>query len=153
MSASSILSRLRHKGQITEKEYRKLMEIKNMAKAEPCDTISREAVREFVERIQTIKNSHNENGTPINYGTICDLVIQGWKLMKLPSVQPSRKGHWIVDRKVVDKSRKPTTYHFDTHCSECGFKYAYTTDKEGSLVSNFCPNCGSYNGGDDNGNE
>ena len=55
---------------------------------EPCDTISREAVREFVERIQTIKDSHNENGTPINYGTICDLVIQGWKLMKLPSVQP-----------------------------------------------------------------
>ena len=29
MSASSILSRLRHKGQITEAEYRKLMDIKN----------------------------------------------------------------------------------------------------------------------------
>lgn len=29
MSASSILSRLRHKGQITEEEYRKLMNIKN----------------------------------------------------------------------------------------------------------------------------
>ena len=29
MSASSILSRLRHKGQITEEEYRKLMDIKN----------------------------------------------------------------------------------------------------------------------------
>ena len=29
MSASRILSRLRHKGQITEEEYRKLMNIKN----------------------------------------------------------------------------------------------------------------------------
>ena len=29
MSASRILSRLRHKGQITEEEYRKLMTIKN----------------------------------------------------------------------------------------------------------------------------
>ena len=61
---------------------------KQAVKQERCDVISREAVKEFVERIQTIKDSHNENGTPINYGTICDLVIQGWKLMKLPSVQP-----------------------------------------------------------------
>lgn len=58
-------------------------------------------------------------------------------------LEPSRKGHWIVERKVIDKSRKPTTYHFDTHCSECGFKYAYTTDKEDSIPTNYCPNCGA----------
>lgn len=41
MSASRILSRLRYKRQITEEEYRKLMDIKNMAKQfsskSPCD--------------------------------------------------------------------------------------------------------------------
>lgn len=40
MSVSRILSRLRHKGQITEAEYRKLMDIKSAAKhfsKSPCD--------------------------------------------------------------------------------------------------------------------
>lgn len=44
--------------------------------------ISREAVKEFVEYIQTIKDKHNVEGSPINYGTICDLVIRGWKLVE-----------------------------------------------------------------------
>ena len=49
------------------------------------------------------------------------------KLMEdAPTVEPERKmGKWIEDR-----------------CSECGC-YVYHGD-----VRNFCPNCGSYNGGD-----
>lgn len=102
-------------------------------KVECNDTISREAVREFVERIQTIKDSHNENGTPINYGTICDLVIQGWKLMKLPSVQPSRKGHW--KRFEDDKC-----YWYG--CSRC--KHEVPRNEWGyDDFSPFCPNCGA----------
>ena len=54
-----------------------------------------------------------------------------------------KTGRWINDREVVDKSRKPTTYHFETHCSECGFKYAYTTDIKDSIPTNYCPNCGA----------
>lgn len=46
------------------------------------DVISRQAVKEFVEYIQTIKDKHNDEGSPINYGTICDLVIRGWKLVE-----------------------------------------------------------------------
>lgn len=52
------------------------------------DCISRAEVQKFVSYIQSIKDSHNEQDTPINYGTICDLVIRGWKLMELPSVTP-----------------------------------------------------------------
>ena len=72
MSASSILSRLRHKGQITEAEYRKLMDI----------------------------------------------------IDSLPSVRPSRKGHW---------TGATMTYRY--RCSECGNMAEYE--------ENFCPNCGA----------
>ena len=73
-----------------------------------------------------------------------DMTVHEFVEDELPSVTPSRrKGHWIIDREVIDTTRKPTTYHFDTHCFECGFKYAYTTDKEDSIPTNFCPNCGA----------
>ena len=50
---------------------------------ESCgDVISRQLVVEFVEYIQSIKDKHNDEGSPINYGTICDLVIRGWKLVE-----------------------------------------------------------------------
>jgi len=45
------------------------------------DLISRQAVEEFVKYIQSIKDKHNDEGSPINYGTICDLVIRGWELL------------------------------------------------------------------------
>ena len=53
------------------------------------DCVSRAEVQKFVSYIQSIKDSHNEQDIPINYGTICDLVIRGWKLMELPSVTPT----------------------------------------------------------------
>lgn len=46
------------------------------------DCISRQEVKEFVEYIQTLKDKHNDEDSPINYGTICDLVIRGWKLVE-----------------------------------------------------------------------
>lgn len=49
---------------------------------EPCENcIDREEVKKFVEYIQTIKDNHNEKGNPINYGTICDIVIYGHRLL------------------------------------------------------------------------
>ena len=92
MSASSILNRLRHKGQITEEEYRKLMDIKNMAKhkaqQEPCeDAISREAV------LRVIDGWYEQNRDTEN---IEDLIIL---ITYMGSVQPSHKEqeikYWI----------------------------------------------------------
>ena len=60
------------------------------------DLISKTEVRKFVEYIQSIKDNHNENQTPINYGTICEIVIEGWNLLKLPPVKKEpNTGHWI----------------------------------------------------------
>ena len=44
--------------------------------------VEKQKVLEFVRNIQRIKDDHNENRIPINYGTICGLVIEGCKLVK-----------------------------------------------------------------------
>ena len=44
--------------------------------------VEKQNVLDFVRNIQRIKDDHNENGKPINYGTICGLVIEGWQLVK-----------------------------------------------------------------------
>ena len=69
------------------------MAIKALEQQPSDDCVSRAEVKQFVEYIQSIKDSHNAEGTPINYGTICDLVIRGWKLMELPPVTPTQR--WI----------------------------------------------------------
>lgn len=43
--------------------------------------IPKEEVREFIESIQKIKDNHNEHGEPINYGTICGILIEGYRLL------------------------------------------------------------------------
>ena len=42
----------------------------------------KEALINLVNAIQEVKDDHNENGTPINYGTICSLVIIGHRLLQ-----------------------------------------------------------------------
>jgi len=67
------------------------------------------------------------------------------RLLSLPSAHPERKtGKWIEDRD--ERFVK---------CSECGME---TTKNElmgialfGEKEPHFCPNCGSYNGGEQNG--
>lgn len=57
-----------------------------------------------------------------------------------PTIEPMRKkGKW--KRRLVDSG-----FNADWHCSECGWKTAL--EEHGY---NYCPNCGSYNGGDNNG--
>lgn len=60
----------------------------------------------------------------------------GERLRNLPSVQPSRKGQWKY-------------FYQNYECSECGFVVA-DSDVETDGYE-FCPICGSYNGGDTNG--
>lgn len=56
---------------------------------------------------------------------------------QLPSAQP-RKGKWMPDN---------TNYYDERHiCSECNANYKVDTCM-GKPSWNFCPNCGSYNGG------
>lgn len=54
------------------------------------------------------------------------------RLKKLPSVSPQPKvGYWIEDE-----------YEMKVWCSACG--------EENDKCSKYCPNCGSYNGGNEN---
>ena len=45
------------------------------------EAIPKEEVRQFIENIQKIKDNHNEYGEPINYGTICGILIEGYRLL------------------------------------------------------------------------
>ena len=64
------------------------------------------------------------------------------RLKALPSAQPERKkGEWQIT----------DAYPHNVYCSECHTRFAQThwsVWEDGSLPRNFCPNCGSYNGGE-----
>lgn len=49
--------------------------------APTVEAIPKEEVRQFIESIQKIKDNHNEHGEPINYGTICGILIEGYRLL------------------------------------------------------------------------
>ncbi len=58
--------------------------------------------------------------------------------------QEPRKGHWIIDtHKIRAFGKKYETHDYSVHCDKCNYACDYTTDKHGSLASNFCPNCGA----------
>ena len=58
----------------------------------------------------------------------------------LPSAQPERKkGKWIPQDLNKHYGMTSTTVYYYPKCSMCGESANYT---------NFCPNCGSYNGGE-----
>ena len=82
------------------------------------DAISREAVLLFIEKVK-------ESGIA-NYGSLLDIATE---VRNLPSVQPSRKGHWIYDDECKEHG----------HCDKCGFK----TDLVDGEPHNFCPKCGA----------
>lgn len=57
--------------------------------------------------------------------------------------QEPKMGHWKLDTlKIRAFGTKNETYDYSVYCDNCGYTWDYTTDKKGSLVSNFCPNCG-----------
>ena len=91
---------------------------------EPCaDMVSRDAMWEVLQRL---------------YGTEGELVEE---LMSLPPVLPMPKmGKWVYDK-------ERDSYK----CNLCGFFCA--EDKLGAIPTNYCANCGSYNGGGMNENK
>lgn len=63
-----------------------------------------------------------------------------WEEVKaLPSVNPQRTGHWIQTQEKDDA--EPCILW---ECSCCHKEFRSVVHK----VSNYCPSCGSYNGGD-----
>jgi hypothetical protein len=64
-------------------------------------------------------------------------------ILELLEQQP-KIGHWIVDvHRIRAFGSKNETHEYSVHCDKCNYVWDYTTDKERSLVSNFCPNCGA----------
>ena len=113
---------------------------------EPCeDIISRKSIKQklqehhdfFVNAYGGFSNLPQNDKSRVDEITNCIAMV-----VNEPSVTPQepRKGSWISSNGV------PYTY-FNSFivCSECG--------KHPKEKSDFCPNCGSYNGGASNGNE
>ena len=66
------------------------------------------AVRGYVGNIQAIKDAHNTDKFPINYGTICDITANGWKL-----IEELKKSDWIpvTERLPKERGEYQVTYH------------------------------------------
>lgn len=97
----------------------------------------------------------------ISRQSVIDLMMQKWgenfsgdsamqesidAIRVMPSVTPQepKTGHWIIDvHKIRASGSKNETHDYSVHCDKCNYAWDYTTDKEKSLVSNFCPNCGA----------
>lgn len=94
-----------------------------------CDnTVSREAVIEWLKAKDIIKMSWQEENARK-------------ELSELPSVQPSRKGHWIEERNDYGEIQ-------GWHCDKCYEDSGFTTDCKWG----FCPNCGADMRGDTDAN-
>ena len=112
----------------TEKDVTRLLSL-SFPQPEPCeDAVSRADVLEcFADLYDTFEDCSK--------GIINELHRKFEDLRTLPSVTPKRKtGQWLDN------------YQYGYKCSECG---AYLEIDCGDVEMNFCPNCGSFNGGAD----
>lgn len=106
------------------------------------DALSQQPCEDCISR-ETVKQLYYKDGY-IAFRKICNL----------PPVTPKEKtGRWREDANKIDAQFGRHTYI----CSECG-KYAeyFISGTEvwwDRIKPNYCPNCGSYNRGGDNGNE
>ena len=111
------------------------------------DSISRKAIIDEIWKLRRSQQMLDDTQR-------ADLVMHGMYLVekaveKLPSVQP-RKGKWILDEDPHDG---------DCRCSACLMAIDQLHERNHGLLNaltggkwwtfyNFCPNCGSYNGGE-----
>ena len=77
-----------------------------------------------------------------------DGIDEQWKkIVAAPTIEPERpKGEWII-------KENPGTGWYRVTCSECGEDVTSTAPCIGfypnaKIMWDFCPNCGSYNGGE-----
>ena len=108
------------------------------------DTISRagaiDALERIFDRCEEIE-AHLPEGDPDRAGyKMYPDWLKVWNyLRQLPSAQQERKkGKWILE---CDGEGECDNLY---RCSECGCEYSCQEYD----IPNFCPNCGSYNGGE-----
>ena len=100
---------------------------------EPCeDAVSRHDVLKILDEYAGLFEKPREAEIPIDY--MVD------EVMDLPSVQPSRKGHWIhrEDMDYLDENGVTNTHLM---CEDCGFIHNFKDNHTAQY--NFCPNCGA----------
>lgn len=118
-----------------EKSLRKMLidQIANEKKQEPCtDTISRQAAIDAIE-------DDARCGVYSHFASYDDAQAFKNYIKDLPPVKHTEKvGHWIVKGE-------------SWYCSRCNEPICEIYD--GKPYEKYCPYCGSYNGGGDNGNE
>lgn len=100
------------------------------------DLISRQEAIEHFRRAIEASDTNGEYNT--GYADGMKFCVEFIRV--LPSAEPERKkGEWMEHYSHEDGERDGVT------CSECGTHYYF-----GGQLMNFCPNCGSYNGGGEN---
>jgi ribosomal protein L32 len=71
----------------------------------------------------------------------CTLSTALFEIDCAPTIEPQRKkGEWIPQDHNKTTGYATTLVYYYPKCSECGHT--------GDFSMNFCPNCGSYNGGE-----
>ena len=95
--------------------------------SEPCeDAVSRKAVTGIYTSLWGIIGTIMDRG---EWDDVCRTTAN-----ELPSVQPERKtGKWLI-------AEKDRYLVHSVQCSVCGNCISW--------MANYCPNCGSYNGGE-----
>lgn len=108
-----------------QKEYIR-MSIEALERESCNDAISRKEVHRQINKWVASGESENDLGSLHN------------RIRALPPVTLQLKtGHWVF----VDKAKE------HAHCSECDYGNVDLLD---GRPHNYCPNCGSYNGGGNN---
>ena len=136
IDADALAMKLRYMGYMDENE--EIQEVIDRF-AEECDddSISRQAA--IYAMLQLQDEDIEAYGCRIPEGFDGNRAVE--ELKALPSAEPERKtGKWIPWKAYYDKDHKSWTD--ELKCSECGYQW-------GDEEYNFCPNCGSYNGGGD----
>ena len=146
------LERGKHWDGHTEKDVTRLLSL-SPAQPEPCeDTVSREALRKamYHRAFETDGDTMWQSGCWIRYRAVEQVIKES------PSVTPEQKtGKWILKKELVplpwdsdpldwnnydEKTHSEWKEYY--HCSNCDWK---SGEFKGG---NFCSNCGSYNGGE-----
>ena len=112
---------------------------------EPCDAISREAVINEIQHAEinfTITSKVDFSEYKKEIQEIIDHIVEAQinAVNELPSVQPSRKGHWIEE----DMFDGDVAYR----CSACNELFCIIEGTPKDNEYNFCPNCGAEMRGD-----
>ena len=109
------------------------------------DLISRKAAIDVIDAVSPVDPMKSEYAQ----GIACGAALAKTYVEQLPSVQPERKKCKWEEVEVIPEAYDIAgvkTWASKMRCNQCGFA---TFAIEGRFAQyDFCPNCGSYNGGE-----